>query len=217
MTELKTKRLRIVPLTTEQLAELIQQPQPDPHFAAALRQMYDVCLAHPEDWLWYTNWQILLRANGTCIGSLGFKGGPVNGAVEIGYGIDAPHEKQGYMTEAVKAAMNWVFTRPYVYFVMAETERENRASIRILEKNGFKPTGEGIEGPRWMSEKPAVNYMSVYLSIGMCMGIALGSSTDNLALGTGLGLCLGAALGAGLDVQEKKRRMKCKKALNLPK
>jgi RimJ/RimL family protein N-acetyltransferase len=217
MPELKTKRLRIVSLSTEQLGALISQPQPDPHFAAALRQMYEACVAHPGEWLWYTNWQIYLRTDGTCIGSLGFKGSPVSGAVEIGYGIDAPYQNQGYMTEAVKAAMNWAYYRQDVYFILAETEKENAASVRVLQKNGFKPAGSGIEGPRWAAERPLANYVSVYLSIGLCMGIALGNALDSLALGTGLGLSLGAALGLVFDASERKRRKRYKKELNLPK
>jgi ribosomal-protein-alanine N-acetyltransferase len=217
MPVLKTKRLRLVPMTTEQLGELLAQPQPDPHFAAALREMHDACLAHPDDRLWYTNWQIYLRTDGTCIGSLCFKGGPKSGAVELGYGIDAPYRNKGYATEAVKAAMNWAFYRQDAYFVLAETEKENAASVRVLEKNGFKPAGSGLEGPRWAAERPLANYVSVYLSIGLCMGIALGNALDSLALGTGLGLSLGAALGLVFDASERKRRKRYKKELNLPK
>ncbi len=215
MPELKTKRLRLVPMTTEQLGELINKPQPDPHFAAALQEMHDACVAHLGDWLWYTNWQIYLRTDGICIGSLGFKGGPKSGAVELGYGIDPPYQNRGYATEAVRAAMNWAFRRRGVYFVKAETEKENNASARVLSKNGFKYAGEGLEGPRWAVEKPAVTWLSVNLSIGLCIGISLGRIFDNLALGTALGLFLGAALGAVLDAQERKRRKKYRKYLNI--
>jgi hypothetical protein len=87
----------------------------------------------------------------------------------------------------------------------------------VLQKNGFKPAGSGIEGPRWAAERPTANYVSVYLSIGLCIGIALGNALKSLALGTALGLSLGAALGLAFAAHERKRRKQYKKELNLPK
>lgn len=153
--EVKTQRLRIVPLTTAQMEALAKHSQTDNHMEAAIREMYNGCVAHPNDRLWYTNWQIQLRSNGTSVGSLCFKGAPKNGAVEIGYGIDKPFQKQGYATEAVKGVMEWAFAQQGVYFVTAETEKENLASIQVLENNGFSYAGEGAEGPRWEKENPA--------------------------------------------------------------
>lgn len=216
MTEPKTKRLRLVPMTAERLEALTRQTSgEDTEMATAYNEMLDAVAAHPQDWLWYTNWEIQRRTDGTTVGGLCFKGGPLTGAVELGYGIDAPHQKQGYATEAIKAAVSWAFSRPDVYFVMAETDKDNGASIRVLEKNGFKRGGMGEEGPRWIKEKPAANLLSVFMSLGVCIGVSMGAALQNLALGTALGISLGVALGAALDLQESSKRKKYKKALGI--
>jgi len=213
MKEIKTKRLRIVPMTTEQMQELLKQPQADVHMDAAFHEMLNGCVKHPKDWLWYTNWQIFLRSDGTCIGSLCFKGGPANGSVEIGYGIDEPYQNQGYATEAVKAAAEWAFSSESVYFIMAETEKDNQASIGVLKKNGFTPVGEGEEGPRCAKQKPDTNWLSIYMCLGLSCGVAIGSALENIGIGISIGLCLGVAVGAALDGHHKTMRDKYRKEL----
>jgi len=213
MKEIRTKRLRIAPLTKEQMGGLIKRYQADENMAAALKEMYNGCIAHPKDYLWYTNWQIFLCPEGTYIGSFCFKGAPQNGAVEIGYGVDEPFQNQGYTTEAVKAALEWAFSQHDVYFVFAETAEDNAASIRVLEKNGFISTGEGEEGPRWSKEKNKSSYMSFYLCLGMCFGSAIGVSLGSTALGISIGMCLGIAIGTSLDAEDKKKRTTYKGAM----
>lgn len=74
-------------------------------------------------------------------------------APEIGYGILEDHQGQGYATEAVDAAVRWALNQPSVHRVEAETEPENRASRRVLEKCAFLPTGTvGEEGPRFFRD-----------------------------------------------------------------
>ena len=76
-------------------------------------------------------------------------------AVEIGYGILPSYEGNGYMTEAVQGMIRWAFAQQDVDFVEAETDPDNRASQRILEKCGFVPNGKtGEEGPRFVVERP---------------------------------------------------------------
>ena len=67
-----------------------------------------------------------------------------------GYGISEAYQNNGYATEAVKAVLEWAFSHPEVIAIEAETESENAASIRVLEKCGFALNGIiGEEGPRW--------------------------------------------------------------------
>jgi len=76
-------------------------------------------------------------------------------AVEIGYGILPSYEGNGYMTEAVQGMIRWAFAQQDVNFVEAETDPDNRASQRILEKCGFVPNGKtGEEGSRFVVERP---------------------------------------------------------------
>ena len=81
---------------------------------------------------------------------MSFKGLNADGSVEIGYGISEIKQGNGYATEAVNAAVTWALKQPGVFRVEAETEPDNRASQRVLEKCGFIPSGIiGEEGPRF--------------------------------------------------------------------
>lgn len=46
------------------------------------------------------------------------------------------------------------FGQKDVVFVEAETDPDNKASQRVLEKCGFVPDGTGVEGPRFVLESP---------------------------------------------------------------
>ena len=55
------------------------------------------------------------------------------------------------MTEAVSAMVHWASQQPGVLSIEAETEPDNIASQRVLEKTGFVPKGVfGAEGPRYI-------------------------------------------------------------------
>ena len=126
-------------ITSEQDAELKK----------AYSEMRDGCLQHPDQWDWYAIWMIE-KTDGTHIGDLCFKGLREDGIAEIGYGILEEHQGQGYATEAVQAACHWAFLHPDVRSLEAETDAENAASQRVLEKCGFRPNGTfGEEGPRF--------------------------------------------------------------------
>ncbi len=207
---LKTKRLCIEPKTLEELRN-VKMKENDPELKKAYQDMIDGMEAHPDEWLWYTDWTISLRKENIVIGGIGFKGAPDEKAeVEIGYGIDEPYRRQGYGLEAVNAMLEWAYSNEKVYFVMAETVPDNRASQELLKKAGFVENGTfGEEGPRFEKERPASGYMATYmclgLSVGMCFGLSL---FDNLAMGMCLGMATGICLGVGLDSQEKKKREK---------
>jgi RimJ/RimL family protein N-acetyltransferase len=104
--------------------------------------------SHPDGVGWAA-WYILLRGEGgrkTAVGTCGFKGGPDgNGTVETGYSILVEHQRRGYAPEAVAALVDWAFSDPGVSRVIAHTLPDLRASIRVLEKCGFRPTGPGDE------------------------------------------------------------------------
>ena len=80
-------------------------------------------------------------------GLVGFKGLPTGeGSVEIGYGLASIYQGLGYMTEAVKALVQWAFSHPDCKRVTANTHPENIRSRRVLVKNCFDETGpEGEE------------------------------------------------------------------------
>lgn len=62
--------------------------------------------------------------------------------VELGYVLARAHWGRGYMTEAVRAVVDWALKQEGVYRVWAVCDVENRASARVLEKAGM--TREGL-------------------------------------------------------------------------
>lgn len=148
---IRTKRLNIFPASRQQMEQLIRQ-QELPELRAAYQEMLDGCLAHPDQWHWYALWHMECNdGSGTLVGSLSFRGLGEDGVVEIGYGTNPEHEGQGYMTEAVSAAVQWAACQEGVTRIEAETEEGNRASKRVLQKAGFLPSGKtGPEGPRYV-------------------------------------------------------------------
>ena len=146
---IETERL-IIYVASRTLMEHMIASQTDDTLKKAYQEMLEGSLAHPDAWEWYAIWMIELK-NGTFIGDLCFKGVRVDGAVEIGYGLLEEFQGHGYATEAVGAAVEWALKQPGVTCVDAETEPDNVASQRVLEKCGFHFSGAvGEEGPRFV-------------------------------------------------------------------
>ena len=59
----------------------------------------------------------------------------------LGYWIGANHAQQGYMTAAVRAIVPFVFDSLELHRLEAACLPTNTASIRLLEKTGFKREG----------------------------------------------------------------------------
>ena len=149
---MQTNRLKIYAASREQMEMFIAEQSVDV-LKAAYTEMLEGCLAHPEQWEWYAIWMIELK-DGTHIGELCFKGITGDGTTEIGYGIAEDYQGCGYASEAVRAAVAWALRQDAVTCVSAEVDAENTASIRVLEKTGFAPTGKtGQEGPLYRKSR----------------------------------------------------------------
>lgn len=207
--KLKSKKLTISPLDNNDIVSL-RDAESDEHLRAAYGEMLDGCVKHPAERLWYTAWDISLP-DGKVIGNLCFKGAPDKEySVEIGYGINAPFEGKGYATEAVRLAVEWALAQQNCYYVLAQTEEGNRASERVLEKNGFLRSGEGDEGHLWEKERPDVAYLSIFMCLGLSIGLSFGLLYDSMSIGMCAGLGIGALIGILLDENERKHRVRAK-------
>lgn len=92
-----------------------------------------------ERYPWNTFWMILLKEGPTAIGSAGFKSLPDHaGKSEISYGLGPGYWNRGYATEAVKAQSQWAFSSGAIWRIVAEVERWNAASKKVLAKNGYR-------------------------------------------------------------------------------
>lgn len=148
---IETKRLKIYAASSEQMEAFIAEQSVD-ELKAAYSEMLNGALAHPDEWEWYAIWMIELK-DGTHIGELCFKGVDSSGSTEIGYGIAEEHQGCGYATEAVRAAVDRALTQSMINCVTAEVDKDNIASVRVLEKSGFELTGKtGEEGPIYQKQ-----------------------------------------------------------------
>lgn len=159
-TVLETRRMRLVPATAplvraeivdrELLAGLLSAVVPEgwpPETVVdALPFFLDALEAEPHHVGWYA-WYGLLREPGrtVLVGSGGFTGPPRDGVVEVGYAVLQSYQGRGYATEMVSSLVGWALAQPGVARVTATTAPENGASIRVLEKVGFRPAGAGEE------------------------------------------------------------------------
>lgn len=101
-------------------------------------------LVHDPEALGWGVWISVLREEATAVGDAGFKGRPDrDGTVEIGYGVAPGFRGRGFATEAVRALAGWAFTHPEVKRAVAECSPENAASIRVLQKSGFRLVRSG--------------------------------------------------------------------------
>ena len=152
--DIVTERLRLVCLLPEEIERLIAgdyervsiltgycYPQDDPN--------RDV------DWSWHLRalqadrdqvpWRVRViveRSSKTVIGSINLKGPPIDGDVEIGWGLRADARGKGYATEAAAAVIGWVARHAQVTSISATVPDENHPSQRVAARLGLCRTGE---------------------------------------------------------------------------
>ena len=86
---------------------------------------------------------IVLRAPARqLVGAIGFHDppGPAR-TVEIGYAVEAAHRRQGYAEEASAALCAWAAATGQIDSVLASVSPDNAASLGLIAKLGFRPTG----------------------------------------------------------------------------
>ncbi|GAB3174689.1 GNAT family N-acetyltransferase [Telluribacter humicola] len=166
----ETEQFYIVPLTQRQLkkytltdysleADLGVKPIPR-EVPPALKEALEVMLLPTIDGLFkiqvfFTLWTIIHKEENVIVGDLCFKGEPNEaGEIEVGYGIYDDFQNRGYMTEALRGLVYWAFEQPRVTCVVAETEKDNIASQRTLQKLNFEQYLEK-EGMLWWQLKPS--------------------------------------------------------------
>jgi [ribosomal protein S5]-alanine N-acetyltransferase len=104
--------------------------------------------AAPDEAGWH-GWVFLMPVQGgpdRAVGAGGFHGAPGSGGtIEISYAMLPSFREQGLATEAVEGLLDWAFTHANVTSVRARTPAHLAASRRVLEKTGFRQTGEATE------------------------------------------------------------------------
>lgn len=153
---IETERLLLFPYTQENLA-LFNRDLPkfevrygvkyrgeelDEQLRDFLKQLEREIADDPEHYLFFTEFLIVLRESDTVIGSIDYKYVPRDGVTEVGYGLNPRFEGRGYMTEALRAFLD--FGRSLgIRTVRADTLKNNVKSQRVLRKCGFRFLREG--------------------------------------------------------------------------
>ncbi|MEH6945278.1 GNAT family N-acetyltransferase [Bacillus sp. JJ722] len=159
MFELNTKRLRIIPLNIESLKLLIDSQKKlekklrltksanlSPELKKAMEVRLSKVVVDEQNYIWYTNWILVSKEKKCIIGGIMLKGLPnKNGEVTVGYYTLPEYQGNGYMSETLSNMKDWILSQSDVMYVIADTEKDNIASHRVLEKTGadmYKETKE---------------------------------------------------------------------------
>jgi [ribosomal protein S5]-alanine N-acetyltransferase len=93
----------------------------------------------------YCRWRLADKSTGATVGFCG--GGRMPGLaedeVEVGWWLARTHWGMGLATEAARAALADLFLRVGLPRVVSMAARENRASLRVMEKLGYRFLREG--------------------------------------------------------------------------
>lgn len=89
----------------------------------------------------FGHYRITRSSDGKAIGGIGFKGQPVSGCVEIGYGLAPAARGHGYAGEALVVLLG-IAVEHGLSRVIADTTKDNIASQRTLERAGFSQVGD---------------------------------------------------------------------------
>ncbi|MGE7949422.1 GNAT family N-acetyltransferase [Lysinibacillus sp. NPDC093688] len=164
MIELSTKRLRLIPLTAKYLDLLINEEKTleielsvssnevflDEELRQALKFRLLKVLEDEENYIWYTNWVIVSKEKNCIVGGVMLKGLPnEQGEVVIGYYTFPQYQGKGYMTETVRMMKDWLLRQSNVKYVIADTDKNNIASHKVLQKAGATLYSESEELYFW--------------------------------------------------------------------
>ncbi|GFZ30238.1 N-acetyltransferase [Clostridium zeae] len=165
---LETERLIILPLQSHQLALALEDYAKmqtdlrlnlvnttlDEDMKYAMKVRLRKVLEDANNYLWLTNWAIIHKEENQIIGFIILKGCPNElGEVIVGYVIDESHQRKGYAREALKTLLQWIFENPKALYVIADTEKANMPSNKLLENLGAVRYKENDEIIWWKIEK----------------------------------------------------------------
>jgi len=122
---------------------------------------------NPEVNKWFVRWAVL-RSTQEVIGSSSFHGAPdINGMMEIGLGVEAAFQGQGFGREILQGMWGWVVTEPGINTLRYTVSPTNTASIALINSFGFDYMGEQldeVDGPESIYEMSADVYQKKFLN-----------------------------------------------------
>jgi RimJ/RimL family protein N-acetyltransferase len=118
------------------------EPESMPPAFVASRALKQLAAGQP--YPWSTSFLIVNDKSNKIVGGCGFKNTPVNGRVEVGYGVAPAARGRGGATQALKLLIEMALEAGERE-VMAEIVPTNLASARVVEKLGFARVGSRVD------------------------------------------------------------------------
>ena len=157
---IETKRLILFPYTSENLSlfnsdivkfeesygVIYRGEELDHLLKDFLKRLEDEIASDPENYLFFTEFLIVLKENRHIIGSIDYKYVPRDGVTEVGYGMNPEYCGHGYMTEALDAFLEFG-KKLVIKKVLADTLPDNVKSQNVLKRCGFRYLRE--DGNLW--------------------------------------------------------------------
>jgi RimJ/RimL family protein N-acetyltransferase len=110
----------------------------------------------------YGRYAVVEKESGRVVGSCGFGKAHGPAGVDFGYVFARSVWGRGYATEAGRACLRYGFEQVGFEEVVADTDIENHASRRVLEKLGFefrglkRPEGEEADATFYVARNPSL-------------------------------------------------------------
>jgi ribosomal-protein-alanine N-acetyltransferase len=100
-----------------------------------------------------TRWGIQVAGEWALVGSCGlFKWNRAWKSCSLGYELARAAHGQGYMQEALLRIIDWGWREMSLNRIEAQVHPDNLASLRVLEKLGFKQEGRMRQGGYWLGQ-----------------------------------------------------------------
>lgn len=162
MTALVTERLELVPWSArlcqlaledrpalaEAITARVPEEWPQADFGRILPMIRELAESVPGQDL--PNFLTIHRQDRCLIGGIGFTRPPADGEGEFGYDVIPSYQRQGYATEMGRAVVSWAFRELGLSCVRATCQRDNLASVRVLEKIGLGRVEETADLVSWL-------------------------------------------------------------------
>lgn len=147
MKELETSRMRLRQFTLEDLdalSKIVGDPEVMKYIGAggargiqSAEKTIRIIMSHWEKH-GFGIWALEEKATGKLMGWCGLQHLDKTPEVEVAYLLDSPYWRQGYATEAARAALRYGFENLNLDRIVAITRSENVGSYRVMEKLGMR-------------------------------------------------------------------------------
>lgn len=143
---IKSKRFILRPLRNGDEKSLVKNINDKDIYRYTLRIPYPYTMKHAKQWIKLAKKRnknkinLAIVINGEVVGGIGINDIQKHKA-EIGYWLGKKYWNKDIMTEAVKLMTNFGFNKLRLVRIYAHVRPDNKASTRILAKNGYKLEG----------------------------------------------------------------------------